>query len=157
MAELRSPTFEALSPDLPESIHVLSVEPLPDQRILLRLEHLHTSGPPVTVNLSVQFIFQMDLFLHYSSILSLRFLSVCLSFSGCSRVCRFIRLRKRSYLPISISRILYRSVGTAMGHLRTDHRTLRQKTKQIYRRFFGLEISVLSCLKLGEIENLSLN
>lgn len=42
-----------LARGLPESLHILTVEPLPDGRLLVRLEHLHETGPPVTVDLSV--------------------------------------------------------------------------------------------------------
>ncbi|OQR73107.1 lysosomal alpha-mannosidase-like [Tropilaelaps mercedesae] len=52
VAEMRNPTFTGLARLLPDGLHIISVEPLPDRRLLVRLEHLHDSGPPITVDLT---------------------------------------------------------------------------------------------------------
>ncbi|XP_028968402.1 lysosomal alpha-mannosidase [Galendromus occidentalis] len=55
VAQLRNPNFNGLVSTLPESLHVMSVEPLPNRELLVRIEYLHTQGPPVTVDFTKLF------------------------------------------------------------------------------------------------------
>lgn len=54
VAQLRNPHFNGLVSTLPESVHVMSLEPLPNRELLVRIEYLHSQGPPVTVDLTVR-------------------------------------------------------------------------------------------------------
>ncbi|XP_022651208.1 lysosomal alpha-mannosidase-like isoform X2 [Varroa jacobsoni] len=52
VAEMRNPIFMGITRSLPDSIHILTVEPLDNRQLLVRIEYMHDSGPPVTIDLS---------------------------------------------------------------------------------------------------------